>query len=249
MEKWNQIVIEEIKTQYEISNKGRCRNTAKLNWKTKGILVPKFNKANGYLSYCIADPNLPKYKYVYAHRLVLLHFTTGDGTLHVNHRDGNKLNNDLENLEWCTQRENMEHATLNELIGKPILQYSLSGQLLGRFKSATDAESFLGITQKALSQSLNSNLINSQSGGYQWRFEDGTKPVQDIRENFKTEKRGLVQLSKSGNLIEEFSHSTLAYEKLGVVDNGYLSRVAQRANNLYKGYRWMYSEDYYSTQP
>jgi hypothetical protein len=46
MEKWKRIYINNEETNYEISNFGRCRNTNKLGWKTKGILSPKFNKQN-----------------------------------------------------------------------------------------------------------------------------------------------------------------------------------------------------------
>lgn len=49
---------------------------------------------------------------VHRHRLILATFNPIEGweSLEVNHKDGNKLNNKLENLEWCTTKENIHHA-------------------------------------------------------------------------------------------------------------------------------------------
>ena len=49
------------------------------------------------------------------HRLVAELFVAGDGFV-VNHKDGNKLNNDAENLEWCTYRDNSIHAVSTGLV-------------------------------------------------------------------------------------------------------------------------------------
>lgn len=63
----------------------------------------------GYLVYTLKNDK-GKAKKMKAHRLLAMMFLEGDFELHINHKDGNKLNNDLSNLEWCTIAENNSHA-------------------------------------------------------------------------------------------------------------------------------------------
>ena len=91
--------------KYEVSNLGNVRNK-----KTGRILKPQLNRSNGYQRVNMHG----KHKYI--HRLVADTFFEGDhGNLDVNHIDGNKQNNWLSNLEWCTRKENIQHAFINGL--------------------------------------------------------------------------------------------------------------------------------------
>lgn len=113
-EEWKPIVGYE--KRYAISTKGRVRIPGKV--KTKGnhikIKLGKLMKChvndNGYLIACLTN-NKGEMKQFRVHRLMMLTFV-GEvkGKPVVNHIDGNKLNNTLENLEWTTSSENNIHA-------------------------------------------------------------------------------------------------------------------------------------------
>lgn len=97
-------------SRYEISNMGRIRS---MNYKNSGktvVLKPATEKAprNAYLKTMIQSDE-GKYTTIKIHRMVMLAFA-GNSDLVVNHIDGNKLNNQLTNLEYCTHQENIQHS-------------------------------------------------------------------------------------------------------------------------------------------
>jgi hypothetical protein len=99
MEQWKIINDNEY---YEISNYGNVRNS-----KTKRMLIN--TKRDGYL-YFIGNANGIKYR-KRIHRLVAIHFIENtDNYPMVNHIDANKHNNRFDNLEWCTNQMNVDHA-------------------------------------------------------------------------------------------------------------------------------------------
>lgn len=89
--------------KYKISNLGRVLSM--MNPKMHIILNPEITNRG----YCRVHL---KRKHYSVHRLVLLNFLGDAPTINhiVNHIDGNKLNNRLDNLEWATQSENIKHS-------------------------------------------------------------------------------------------------------------------------------------------
>lgn len=93
-------------TDYYVSSDGRVASMKSKKWL-------RCYRINGYESIKINFDG--KRKNVYVHRMVAECFL-GESTLEVNHIDGNKENNNVENLEYVTHKENMEHANKNGLI-------------------------------------------------------------------------------------------------------------------------------------
>ena len=93
---------------YEINKNGDVRNA-----KTKKLIVGDINNC-GY--YRVALYNQGQSKKYFRHRLVAEHFLDKpEGKDFVNHINGDKSNNSLENLEWVSQSENEKHAFANGL--------------------------------------------------------------------------------------------------------------------------------------
>ncbi len=100
---------------YEVSNKGRVKSLKKFHpnsgrtgrWYPERILSLGTDK-NGYKTICLCKDGVRKLCKV--HRLVLSSFDKKCLDLQVNHLDGDKQNNHLENLEWATCSENIKHA-------------------------------------------------------------------------------------------------------------------------------------------
>lgn len=246
MEKWKRIVIQNKETNYEVSNFGRCRNITRLNSKNKGIIKPKINGKTGYCQYSFSINGDKHYRY--AHRLVAEYFLPKpkDGQDEVNHKDGNKENNHHTNLEWCSKQENMKHAFSHELVQntqKQVQVYTLSGEFVGRYVSISEAYRELGLPT---TWNSNFDIDKRQSRGFQFRFDsDDDKPIEDITNTCKYYSCGLVQLTMQGEFIKEYETMTLAYAELGVKDNGVISQVCKGRRKSYKGYKWMYSRDYF----
>lgn len=80
----------------------------------KNNIILKQRVYKGYLTIKLSKNNIKK-SYV-THRLIAIHFINNDeGKECINHIDGNKLNNNINNLEWCTVHENNKHALINGL--------------------------------------------------------------------------------------------------------------------------------------
>lgn len=147
---------------YQISNYGRVRSLKKWCGNKQiskyideiKVLKPMDN-GNGYL-YIFLNKHR-KRKRFYIHRLVAMMFLKKEGNSNVvNHKDFNKKNNHVENLEWCTQRHNVIYSTKNmqkphksqvsKITNEKYIRFkdssyelTIRGKYLGRFKTLEEA--------------------------------------------------------------------------------------------------------------
>lgn len=150
--------------KYEVSNLGRVRNV-----KSGRILKPRLRR-DGYLEHLLYKNN--KQKHLLLHRILATAFVDNpEGKPYVNHIDENKTNNDLNNLEWCTVRENNVHGTrikrAAEKLFKKVIQLDLDDNVLNEFESIKQAGQETGTNAGDISNCCNGR--SKSAGGFKWR--------------------------------------------------------------------------------
>jgi len=173
-EEWK--VIEKA-TNYEVSNYGQVRNK-----NTNKILKPTL--IGGYLAIGLRIDN--KTTTAFLHRLVAIRFLVCNNEMFVvNHKDGCKTNNNMENLEWISQSENGKHAyRLN--LHKPrrlgVSQYTKDYVFIKEYESLLDAEKETGISNGLISNVCRGVRNRQTAGGYIWKYTNHMPESQPIPE-------------------------------------------------------------------
>ena len=128
---------------YKISNLGRLKSFRAYNSFTKGyyykekIIKGKIDN-NGYVMVCLVKNG--QYKYCRIHRLVAEAFIDNPNNYPIiNHKDENKQNNIVSNLEWCTYLYNNTYGNKNKKISKAIIQYDLEDNFIKEYPSINEA--------------------------------------------------------------------------------------------------------------
>lgn len=153
---------------YKVSNLGRVKS---IKYNKEKILTPyKEVKRFGYLSVYLRTPGNKKTMKV--HRLVALAFIPNPNNLpEINHRDENKENNCVDNLEWCTSKYNANYGTkltrLSKILGMKVAQYSKNGELINTFDSQQEAASKTRCIQTCISDCINGKIKTHR--GFIWK--------------------------------------------------------------------------------
>ena len=156
---------------YQVSNMGKIKSLKFSHGNKEKIL--KGNKEKfGYLVVTLyKNKGRKNFK---IHRLVAETFIPNPKNLpQVNHIDGNKQNNRIDNLEWCTAKENTNHAHKTGLANNDnskikVKQYDLNGNFIREWDSITDIEKSLNIDKSSVVKVCKHK--RNQAGGYVWKY-------------------------------------------------------------------------------
>ncbi len=182
MEEWKS--VKGYEGLYEVSSEGRIRSLGKYFTEChygKEIVKysePRFPKVvydkNGYCKIgLIKDKKNTQYR---LHILVAQAFIANpDNKPQVNHINGIKTDNRVENLEWCTPKENTIHAHKTGLCGingasKPVAKLDEEGNILQVFESARQAELSLGKNGKGSNLAKVCRKGYGHCRGFKWKW-------------------------------------------------------------------------------
>jgi len=182
LEIWDDIIS--FDGLYQISNKGNIKNR-------NGKEIKKCNDSGKY--HIVGLRKNQKTKTYLVHRLVAINFIPNpENKRCVNHINGIKTDNISENLEWCTYKENTEHAISNNLkistplnaywLSKKVFQFTMSGVFLNKFASCAEAQRVTGINKSSIARCCDGGILQkrktgkkwiniSHSGGFKWKWK------------------------------------------------------------------------------
>ena len=154
---------------YDVSDKGRVRS---LKFGKERILKPLRNTC-GYLQVCLCKNG--EIKQCLVHRIVAQTFNPNpDNLTEVNHKDENKTNNSVQNLEWCDRKYNINYGIRNQIISmklsKPVLQFTKGGKFVKEWKSTIDVERNLGYSHTNIASCCTGKLKYAYN--FIWKSKD-----------------------------------------------------------------------------
>jgi hypothetical protein len=179
MEVWKD--IKEYEGYYQISNYGNVRSVTRnqtqkhysgniSHYTHKGRLLKPQKQRNGYYIVDLHKNGRTERKLI--HRLVATAFLKNEHNYNcINHKDSNPNNNDVDNLEWCTQKYNIKYAydkgTKTPPHMKAIRQIK-DNVIIAEYNSIADAQRKTGIWWTNISKCCRKE--RNYAGGYKWEY-------------------------------------------------------------------------------
>lgn len=184
--------IEEFKGYYQVSNFGHVRRIANYSnqcaeWSHTPTILKARKHSNGYLRVMLSINN--KHYDRYIHRLVAKAFLTNENEYkEINHKDGNKTNNYVSNLEWCDRSYNNKHAysiglrTVKGCCGKhkkTVAQIDIKTKMIINIFDSID---YASQTMNCSHASITNCCVGryKTSHGFKWTYATPNMKVGDI---------------------------------------------------------------------
>lgn len=226
---------------YRYNGQDTCYSITKIgelfNNKTQKWLKGSINSL-GYRVYRVSFDGCKKD--LYAHRMVAETFIFKENEEKdcVNHRDGNKLNNSIENLEWVTKGENNRHARdnfLNPLYTK-IFCFDKEKNLICEYQSIQAAAKVINGTADVIGKAARA-VVKNLTYGYYWNISSD----HDFETVVKTGggRKPVARYSLDGIFLEKYETITEA-SRLTHLPRIRISECAHGNINTYGGYIWKF---------
>lgn len=250
---------------YQVSNKGRVKSVDRFvphGRHGKVFRKGKIRKAiitkHGYHQVSLKYNGKTSTQLI--HRLMALAFLDNPENYPcVNHKDGDKANNILSNIEWCTYSENITHAISTGLLeiasgrkslnNKPIIQLDLDGNKINEYYSATKASKYTGLSRSNICRSARDNKT---AGGFAWvyssdfdemdrrQFQSWIHKANEYFIKFQNHKKSVLKLDLTGKVIKEYESLNAASQETDL-DVSTISKVARGKRKSTGGYMWIFA--------
>lgn len=174
--------IEGYNGLYQISNLGNVKSVERYRKgkNNSAVYVPEYLlkgkiDKDGYINVALCTGKHKTMKFYRIHRLVAMAFIPNPNNLPVvNHKNEDKQDNRVENLEWCTVQYNTMYGTgrlrTSMKQGRAVEQLDLDGNVIETFYSMCVASKMTGVPQPNIHKVCNGD--RRTAGGYKWRYKD-----------------------------------------------------------------------------
>ena len=161
----------------EVSTLGRVRtldrvvSSEKYTRFFKGRILKPYGTGLGYMQVSIKADG--KWTKKLVHRLVAQTFIPNHDNLpEINHKNGDRTNNNVSNLEWCSRSYNIQYREkFGEAAGRPVFAINLSTLKVSRFRSQIEASRVLGIFHQSINAVIKGN--QKKAHGFWFVSDDG----------------------------------------------------------------------------
>lgn len=227
-----------VNDRYSVSNFGRIKS----NYANKERIMKQQNDSHGYLFVSLMIDG--KKKTTAVHRLVAEAFIPNPNNLpQVNHKDEDKTNNCVDNLEWCTLQYNCNYGTRNVRKGlncrKPICSVDKDGNVV-HYGSRLEASMVTGIDGTTISKVLSNNYnANKTAGDMLWLYDDGNvdEMVKELGIKAEPRKKAVYSVDAGGNIVH-YESAADAYKETSI------NNIVRALKNGTKsgGRNWFYDD-------